>query len=317
MISRFDRFVPYVAVSLAVLFWGLSFVATKIALESLTLFMLLSIRFIFAASVFLMLMTWRGFPRFTKTEHLQIFLAALFQPGLYFLCETTGLQYTSASKASLIIATIPILVLALSIVFLKERLTLVIVSGMILSIVGVALLIIGDTQFQWAFEGSMIGDLLILGAVLSMAIYTVTLKNVTKHRSPLDITGMLMCYGALFFTPPFLRELPQIQWSAVYGRSWVALACLAVFATIGAFLSFNYALSKLSASRTAIFLNCVPVVTALGAWIILGERLSLMQFLGGGLVLGAVYLTNFAGKDNHTRAQSQAVMSSQLADSEV
>jgi drug/metabolite transporter (DMT)-like permease len=217
----------------------------------------------------------------------------------------------------LIIATIPILVLALSIVFLKERLTFIIVVGMVLSIVGVALLITGDAQFQWAFEGSMIGDLLILGAVFAMVIYTVTMKNLANHHSPIDITGMLMCYGALFFTPPFLRELPHIQWSAVHGRSWIALACLALFATIGAFLSFNYALSKLSASRTAIFLNCVPVVTAFGAWIILGERLSLMQFLGGGLVLVAVYLTNFAGKDNHTRAQSQSVISSQLADSEV
>ena len=314
---RFHRVAPYIAVSLAVLFWGLSFVATKIALESLTLFPLLSLRFIFAASVFLALMVWRGFPRFTRAEHLQIFLAALFQPGLYFLCETSGLQYTSASKASLIIATIPILVLALSIMFLKERLTAAIVGGMIVSVIGVALLIVGDAQFQWAFEGSMIGDLLILGAVLSMAIYTVTLKNVTKQRSPLDITGMLMCYGALFFTPPFLRELPHIQWNAVYGHSWLALACLALFATLGAFLSFNYALSKLSASRTAIFLNCVPVVTTFGAWGILDERLHPVQFLGGGLVLAAVYLTNFVGKDNHTQSQPQSVMPSQLADSEI
>lgn len=312
---RFARFAPYIAVSLAVLFWGLSFVATKIALESLTLFTLLSIRFVFAASIFLMLMKMRGFPSFTKKEHLQIFLAALFQPGLYFFCETTGLQYTSASKASLIIATIPILVLVLSIVFLKERLTFPIVGGMALSIIGVALLIAGDAQFQWAFEGSMIGDLLILGAVVSMAIYTVTLKNVTRQRSPLDITGVLMCYGALFFTPPFLWQLPHIQWQVVQGRSLIALACLGLFATIGAFLSFNYALSKLSASRTAIFLNCIPVVTALAAWGILGERLRPVQFLGGALVLVAVYLTNFSGKSD--RAQTQRVMQSQLAESEV
>ncbi len=315
--SRFDRFAPYIAVSLAVVFWGLSFVATKIALESLTLFTLLSIRFMFAAGIFLMLMKWRGFPRFTRTEHLQIFLAALFQPGLYFFCETTGLQYTSASKASLIIATIPIVVLGLSIGFLKERLTLPMMAGIVLSIVGVALLIVGDTQFQWAFEGSMIGDLLILGAVLSMAMYTVTLKNITQHRSPLDITGMLMCYGALFFTPPFLREFPHIQWNAVQGRSLIALACLALFATIGAFLSFNYALSKLSASRTAIFLNCVPVVTTLGAWGVLGERLYPIQFLGGGLVLVAVYLTNFTGKNTIDRKQSQPAIPSQLAELEL
>jgi drug/metabolite transporter (DMT)-like permease len=312
---RIERVAPYVAVSLAVLFWGLSFVATKIALESLSLFMLLSLRFVFAACVFLLLMKWRGFPQFTRAEHIQIFLAALFQPGMYFFCETTGLQYTSASKASLIIATIPIVVLALSIMFLKERLTLPLVVGMALSVVGVALLILGDAQFQWTFEGSMIGDLFILGAVLAMAIYTVVLKNVTRHHSALNITGILMCYGTLFFTPPFLRELPNIQWNAIQERSLIALACLALFATFGAFLSFNYALSKLSASRTAIFLNCVPVVTAIGAWIALGERLSVVQMLGGGLVVVSVYLTNFSGKKASTRVRSQSVTQTQCVDS--
>jgi drug/metabolite transporter (DMT)-like permease len=188
---------------------------------------------------------------------------------------------------------------------------------MLLSIIGVALRIVGDTQFQWSFKGSMIGDLLILGAVLSMAIYTVTLKDITNTRSPLDITGMLMCYGALFFTPPFLRELPRIQWNTIQARSLIALACLALFATIGAFLSFNYALSKLSASRTAIFLNCVPVVTALGAWGLLGERLSLLQFVGGGLVLVSVYLTNFSGECSRKRTGERQLSQAQLADSQL
>lgn len=310
---RWNDAAPYAAVSLSVVFWGLSFVATKIALESVTLFTLLSLRFMVAAAVFLLLMAWRGFPRFSRKEHLQLFLAALFQPGMYFFCETTGLQYTSASKASLIIATIPVLVLALSVIFLNERLRFRVVTGLALSVLGVALLIVGDPQFQRTLAGSMIGDLLILGAVLAMAIYTVTMKDLASRQSPIDITGLLMCYGALFFTPPFLRELPQVAWGAVQPESWIALAGLALFATIGAFLSFNYALSKLPASRASIFLNCVPVVTTFGAWLILDERLSLLQGAGGALVLVAVYLTNFTGR----REPEPALQPSSLAESKI
>ena len=311
------RWTPYITLNLTVLFWGLSFVATKIALESLPAVALIFIRFSIASCVFLVLMWFCGFPSFTKKEYGKVFLAAVFQPGLYFLFETSGLQYTSASKASLIIATIPIVILCLSILFLKERPTLSVIAGIGLSIVGIALLIGGDSGFRWTLEGSMLGDVFLFGAVLSMAIYTVGLKNFVQTRSALDITGLQMCYGTLFFAPAFLWEFPRIQWTTISGRALIALACLTLFATIGAFLCFNYALAKLSASKTAIFLNCVPVVTAIGAWGILGERLSLIQILGGILVLFSVYLTNLPKNTRVTVGLKKMVTRAGLSRSKV
>ena len=79
------------------------------------------------------------------------------------------------------------------------------------------------------------------------------------------------------------------------GRSVEALLYLTIFATIGAFLCYNYALSRIPASRAAVFINGIPVVTALGAWIVLGESLTPVQAAGGVLVLCAVFLTNLPG----------------------
>ncbi|MBN1993091.1 MAG: DMT family transporter, partial [Anaerolineae bacterium] len=211
----------------------------------------------------------------------------------YFTCETTGLQYTSASKASLIVATIPLAVLCLSALFLRERPTWPVLAGLALSIVGMLILIAGDPQFGWVFGGPMFGDFLMFGAVMSMAVYIIVMKNLAQARSALDVTELQIFYGALFFAPAFFWELPHVQWAAVSGRSLVALVCLTLFATIGAFVCYNYALSKISSTKTAIFLNCVPVVTAIGAWAILQERLTLLQMTGGLLVLFSVYLTNF------------------------
>jgi drug/metabolite transporter (DMT)-like permease len=224
-----------------------------------------------------------------------LFLAALFQPGLYFLCETTGLQYTAASKASLIVATIPIAVLGLSIIFLKERSNWAIVLGIGLSLIGTVMLIFGDPQVSWSFDGQMLGDLLMFGAVMAMAVYTILMKNVGAGRSAVDVTGLQICYGALLFAPAFFWKVSDMQWAAVSLRSLIALISLTLFATIGAFLSFNYALSKMPATRAALFLNCVPVVTAIGAWLILGEWLTAVQIAGGFVVLVAVYMTNFLG----------------------
>jgi len=287
--------IPYISIMLSVLFWGLSFVGTKVALESFAPFSLIFLRFSGASCFFLALMLYRGFPKLTRKEHGRLFLAALFQPGLYFLCETVGLQYTSASKASLIVATIPIAVLGLSAIFLKERFGWMVIFGIGLSLIGVMMLIFGDPYVSWSFGGPMAGDLLMFGAVMAMAVYTVLMKNLAATRSTVDITGLQIIYGALLFAPAFFWQLPSTDWSGLTSRSLLALVSLTLFATIGAFLFFNFALSKIPATSTAIFLNCVPVVTAIGAWLILGERLTVIQIAGGLVVLASVYLTNFLG----------------------
>lgn len=94
---------------------------------------------------------------------------------------------------------------------------------------------------------------------------------------------------------PFLWELPELQWSSISGRSLVALAYLTVFATFGAFLCYNYGLTKVPASRASVFINGIPVVTALGAWLLLDEKLTMLQITGGLLVLFGVYLANLSG----------------------
>ena len=300
-----SNFTAYPALMFTVLCWGLSFVAIKIALESFSTFSLIFIRFSIAALVFLGIMLFRGFPSFTRREHLQIFCASLFQPGLYFWFETTGLQHSSASKASLIIAAIPIVVLCLASVFLKERLEMTTLLGTTLSLVGISLLIVQSGKTSSGPGNSVMGDLLILGAVFSMAFYTIIMKHAGSTRSAIEITGLQMCYGALIFAPAFLWQLPELRGTVVATRSLIALAGLTLFATLGAFVCYNYALARLSASRTAIFLNCVPLVATLAAWKMLGERLSLLQMSGGGLILFSVYLTN-AFKERHLNVELTA-----------
>ena len=283
------------ALSGAVIFWGLSFVATKIALESVPTFTLVFIRFSLAATLLTALTGRQGFPSFTRTEHLKMFLLALFEPGLYFIFETIGLQYTTAPKTALIIATVPLATLIFSVIFIGERTSLKGVSGVSLSLIGITVLVAGDPQFKWDLGGRLFGDLLIFGAVISAAIYFILARNLGQNHSPIKITNLQFIYGTIFYLPAFVWELPGLHWSAISSRSLGALVYLTLFATVGAFLCYNYALSKMPASRAAVFINGIPVVTALGAWLLLGETLTLTQAGGGVLVLFAVALTNLPG----------------------
>ena len=281
----------YLALAAAVFFWGLSFVVTKIALQSFTPFCLIFFRFFFA-SIFFLILLWRtGFPALTGKSFASLLLLAIMQPGLYFLCETSGLQYTSATKTSLIIATIPVTVLVLSALFLKERLRLLNVLGIAVSLAGVALLVFGG-GIETRTDNMLLGDLLIFGAVLAASIYMIMTRRLGESLTSLQITGMQIIFGALLFFPAFLWDLPELSRQTVSDDSLIALIILTVFATIGAFFCYNYALTKISAARAAVCINGIPLVTACGAWALLGETLSAVQLMGGGLVLVAVFMAN-------------------------
>lgn len=291
----------YLFLSGAMLFWGLSFVATKLALQTIPTFTLVFSRFAMASCFFIPLMLRRNRMKFDRTTHVKLFLLALFEPGLYFVFETLGLQRTSAPKTALIIATIPIVVMFCAMLLLGERIEPKKRSGVFISFGGIVLLVAGDPQFRHGLGGSLFGDLLILGAVFSAAFYIICARDLAKRCSAVEMTGIQVAYGAVFFTPAFLWELPRFDWSAVSATSLGALGYLTFFATIAAFLCYNHALTQVPAAHAALFINGIPVVTAVAAWGLLDEKLTLLQTFGGALVLSAVYLTTLPQKPKNVR----------------
>jgi drug/metabolite transporter (DMT)-like permease len=107
-----------------------------------------------------------------------------------------------------------------------------------------------------------------------------------------QLTAYQVLYGTLFFLPLFLLRpsLPPIESVGIDAMG--SLLFLAVFATVVAFLSYNYALSQIPAARAGVFLNAIPVVTAIVAWPVLGEVLTPEQALGGVLVIGGMTYAN-------------------------
>jgi drug/metabolite transporter (DMT)-like permease len=288
-------FITYLALAAAVVFWGFSFIATKVALQSLTPFCLIFIRFFLASLFFSLLLFRRSAPPISQDTFRKLGLLAVFQPGLYFFFETYGLKYTSATKTSLIIATIPIVVVLLSSLFLRERLRPINIMGIICSLVGVSLLVFGSSAYG-SLGSLMSGDLLIAGAVLSAAVYIIFARHLGQTISPMQITGLQIIYGTVIFLPFFLWDMQQVDWLNLAPAVLFSVFWLTVFATIGAFSCYNFALSRVAAARASVFINAIPLVTAFGAWLLLGERLTPLQMAGGAVVISAVYLANYRSK---------------------
>lgn len=277
---------------LTVVFWGLSFVAIKIVLQSFSPFVYVFLRFSLASLFFLIYLLCRGFPTLDFNTHKKLMLLALFEPSLYFTLETLGLTYTTASKASIIIATVPIIVMILDHVIFKEAISRRNVMGILLSFLGITVLVVGEPGFTWSLDGTLYGDLLIMAAVISTSFYMIVARSLGKTLSSVEITSFQMFYGTLFFAPLFLLQLPSTSWSGISLQSIIALIFLTICATIGGFLCYNYALTKITTSSAAVVQNGIPLVTALAAWIILGETLTAVQISGGLLALFGVLWTN-------------------------
>lgn len=286
------RVTTYIALTLSTLFWGLSFIAVKIALTGFTPFAYMFLRFALASVFFLVLMLVRGFPKLEAGDHKKLFLIGLFEPGLYFIFETFGLTYTTASKASIIIAALPVIVLLLARLFLNEKISGKSVWGVILSMAGIIILILGDPKFWISSAGAVIGDVLIFGAVISASFYMIIARDLGQKLSAFEITSFQVFYGAILFAPLFLMNMGSVQWAEISVSAAGAVVFLAVFATVLAYLFNNYALTQIPASQAAVFMNGIPVVTTIGAWFILDERLTLLQAAGGALVLIAVMVAN-------------------------
>lgn len=285
----------YAFVMLAIILFSGNFIAGKVATEEIAPFTLAWFRTLIALLVLLafarqefkyarplMLKNWKALYGMALTG------VVLF-PALVY----TSLNYTTTINASIVEALTPSVAMVLSFLFLRERFSGLQVVGVIVSFSGV-LYIITQGSLEVLLElGFNIGDLIMLTAVISWAFYSLLVNN---HGSKFPMYGSLlfmlaMGSGTLFVLSAILEWIPggfDIDWSAKV--VWSVLYT-GVFPAVIALLAWNQAVAMIGPSKASVFLNLIPIVTAIMALVFLGEAMTSAQFLGGALVLGGVYMT--------------------------
>jgi drug/metabolite transporter (DMT)-like permease len=274
-----------------VLFWGLSFVSSKAVLNTgMPPMTMVAIRFVIA-TVVLNIIARRVDPaaRLRKKDLLPLALSGLFGLTIYFFFEARGIKLTSASHASLIIATIPVFTVIAEAVFYRTRISLLAALGIAISVAGVVFLV--WRPGEKLASGSLVGDLLMLGACLSWVVYILLSKNLHKRLSEISITAYQSRFGTLFMIP--LALLERSQWVPLTLVSGLNLAYLALFCSALSNFLYVYALSRLGPIVISPYVNLIPVVSVLGGVLILGEKLAWGQVVGGVLIIGGVLAVNW------------------------
>ncbi|MGE5623583.1 MAG: DMT family transporter, partial [Methanocella sp.] len=216
-------------------------------------------------------------------------LAGLFGIVLYFIFENTGLAYTTASNASLLVAALPVFTMASEALFFRLRITRTMLLCVAASVAGVYLLVTVDGRLDFG-SSRLVGNVLVLLAIACWVVYTIVNRSLAEHHSSLTAIAYQTLASAILFLPLVGREVAQVSTlAAVPAAAWAHLVFLGVFCSAVAYFCYVYGVRRLGPTLAASFLNLVPVVTVAGGFLFLGERLSWSQLGGMVLVMGAVY----------------------------
>ena len=207
-----------------------------------------------------------------------------------------ALQFTTASNVSVLETVIPVVTVVLSALFVKEKLPLVKWVGVILSFLG-AVWVVMDGRLLEVFSNSWnVGDVIMIGAIICWAVYSIVVKQF-MHLFPAYGVLLVMTGLSVLILLPFvaaewaLGDVPSLSES----KYWMGFLYLGVFPSVIALVFYNRAVERLGASQASVFLNFLPVVTMVGAFMWLGETIKLSEIAGALLVIAGVILTTRAG----------------------
>ena len=272
--------------------WAMNFPAGKFMLGAIGPLTLIAIRTVVGA-VLLTLMGWKSQPNWwaelrkdLKSTAVMTLTGVIGAGTLFYI----GLKTTSASNAGIIAASTPMWVALCSWVFLKERLSLVNVSGILLSFVGlVAIICQGSLDILFALSLNW-GDLYILLGQLSWSSYTVYSRVALAQRSAAAATASSYIVGTFILVPLCLIEAP---FSAGFDLSPLVLIALGFLSVLSPLTNLLYyqALTRVSPHRAAVFMNLIPIIVMISSAIFLGEQITRVQIIGTACVIGGVVLT--------------------------
>lgn len=283
----------YSALGLQVLISAGTYLAAKRAMTELSPFTVVLWRFLVCGVAFTLLLALTPGPKLPpRSARKRVALLGLMGGPVNQTLFFSGLSRSTSAHAALLYALTPLGVYVASLVLGRERASRRATAGILTALVGVVVLLLG--RGLASAQGSVQGDLLILMAVVAWVIYTTEGRPLAAEHGALRATAWTMTVATALQLPliPFVLEPGQV-WAASFAAK-ASIVYLGLMTSVVAYLLWYYALSKVPASKVAIFSNLQPAATALAAWAFLDEALHWELALGGALVLVGVRLTQAA-----------------------
>lgn len=278
---------PYLCLSLAMVIVGSSVVAGKIMTQEMPVFLASALRFVLALIVLVPWLYVRegGLPRLSRRSLMLLALQALFGSFLFTAFLLYGLRHTTPASAGIITSTTPACIGIIAWVFLKERPGPRVVLGIAFSVMGVAAINLVSAQASPAGPHPILGNGLVMGAVVFESLFLLLRKTVREPLSPIAAATLISFFGLAWFLVPGIIEAAHFPLTGISPAGWLSVAYYGVFITVLAYIFWFAGITRVSASVAGVFTAVMPVSALTLSALILDEPLGLPHVAGCALVL--------------------------------
>ncbi len=272
-------FIIYILLIISMVLWGTTFMWSKIALKYYNTNTIVFLRLSISVIILLPILLITQKVKFPKRKDLPLFfLLAFFEPFCYFLGETNGLNYLSPSIASVFISIIPLFTPFVAWYFLKEKITIPNILGIIISVFGIMILVLNKNM---DLEVNPIGLALIFVAIIASNGYSVVIKKIPDYYSIFMIIFWQSFIGFFYFLPLIITtSYNDFFVTGLQKEPIIAIIKLGIFGSTIAFLLYMYGLKFMPISKVNVFTNTIPIFTIIVSWIFYGESLSINKIIG-------------------------------------
>jgi len=293
-----------------VIVWALAFPFIKIGLKDLSYINLTIMRFFIVCLVIFLIFIFKSqwFNKLHKKDIIPLFLLGFFGVIVYHLGLNYGEQLISPGAASLIIATIPVYIIILSAIFLKEKLSLIGIVGISISLIGVLIISIWGTEAASIEVKYLSAAFAVFIAALMGAVYTVAGKKLLTRYNGFSLTVYVILLGSIGLIPfailsnykilefagdPLMEEVASMSY-----ETWIAVIFLGACSTVIGYIIWYVALEIKTATEISVYLYLIPVFSTLVSFFLFDDKITLYYILGGILVIFGLYIVNQNNKKN-------------------
>ncbi|MGV8026089.1 MAG: DMT family transporter [Anaerolineaceae bacterium] len=294
MSKKDPLFAEKIKMVLAVIFWGGSFIATKVVVQESSPVTVVWLRFLIGLLCLFPIVFKKGLLKLSGWKEIgEYALLGFLGISLHQWLQSTGLVTSQASTTAWIVASMPLFMILFGWIFLKEKLGKFGTLGIGIATLGV-LTVVSSGNIGGLFRNGFgaPGDLLILLSAPNWAIYSILLRKTLRRESALKTTFFSILFGWLLTSIQFVFEKGWVDFQGLSLSGWASIFYLGIFCTFLAYVFYYDALQKLSSASVGAYLYIEPVATMLIAAVILNEPITLVSLLGGALILIGVSLVN-------------------------
>jgi drug/metabolite transporter (DMT)-like permease len=275
---------------LVVIIWASNAPIAKFGISGLDVFVFNAIRYLVAsivlAGILLLRFEWR---KVQRSDWLRMIGLGVLANVVYQVAYILGLKNTSVGNSVVLLSTSPLWTAYLESKILKQPVTRRTWLAMLLSFGGILLIIVGSGQKLGFGSRAMVGDVLSLFAAFLWALNTSFQKPFLKTYSALQLSVVLIGVGAVGLSLAAIPSALTIDWKKVGILNYGAAVASGALSIAAANVMWTFGVKKIGPRRTSVFNNLIPVLAIVLAYVLLGERISVWQFVGAGVTLTGVW----------------------------